>query len=1173
MKIPSPKSSLTLIGAFFISAISTDLSAQSDACSAAPLLNSAPTCSNISGSLTASATYTTIPTGCSAASNRDVWYSFVAKTTNPTVTISSSTLSNTRIQVFSGSCASLTSVACGTTSVALTGLTIGATYFIRIYSTTASATGTFNICVTDPAPANDLCGGAVVLSSSTTCNNVTGNLYASTLTSPTNVAAPNCAGTVVYDVWYRFVAQTTSPTITLSNIGTGFASPNIQLMSNNCGGTFTALYCGTTSIAAEHLTIGATYFIRVYSSTGTSPANGSNMNFDICVTDPVTPPPYNDECANAINLPISGSCSNILGTVAGATSSAVPVAPCTGPANNDVWYKFTAVSASTTLTISGFGANFTNQRLQLFSGSCGALTSLACGTTTITNATTVGTTYFVRVYSTTVGSAPNGNANFNICASGVNAPLRFGNSYVNLSKKTTGGVVQTGDTLEIRMTVNHTSGTIFSPRYVDNIPTNTAMLTGAADRIRIITNEGLAYKQYTLAGGDDAATYTAAPPPGQYNIRLNLGFGGYEPGVPLDNSNTEVTSATGQAIATTHRPRGGGGMLFAIAYRVVVTGTAGDTITLNPGQFIYRTSAGGPDVTLTATPFNILITNTLTLCTNSIGLNNAVEDGGTFGSGTTLSRQADLTNPIAGYSFAPNVGASVQIGDGRYGIVKNMSPRNSTNRNARRRPDCAIPSAISTNDPNSCDNRMFSGHWAIDGDHSGTNNSIGNLPPAKDAPGGYMLLVNADFVASEAYRQTISNLCPNTYYEFSAWFRNVCTNCGADSTGAQFTGTSTAPASGYPGVYPNLTFAVDGLDYYSTGEIDTVGWIKKGFVIRTGPTQTSATFTIRNNSQGGGGNDWAMDDISVSTCLPTMTYSPSTNPTLCTGNMITIRDTVRSYFNTYTNFKWQRSTNGGSSWTDITGAGTATPVFNGSEYEYIVTYSLPPSQTQMSNDGDMYRVVVGTTASNLYDANCNFTDGIATITLRIISCTPALDVSFLSFNGKMNKDHAALTWSTTKEKVAVAFEIEKSTDGVNFVQIGRRSGNNNPALNSNQYTFNDSAVTSGSLFYRMVMVTADGRRIQSHIIALKSERDEFALQNLINPFGETLSFDVLTNTSSTLEILLLDATGHVVKKKQMTAYAGVNHVKMDDVSMLTSGVYIVQVRQNEKLITRKVIKR
>jgi len=232
---------------------------------------------------------------------------------------------------------------------------------------------------------------------------------------------------------------------------------------------------------------------------------------------------------------------------------------------------------------------------------------------------------------------------------------------------------------------------------------------------------------------------------------------------------------------------------------------------------------------------------------------------------------------------------------------------------------------------------MFGGYWDIDGDHTGTADAIGNVPPPAGTDAGYMLVVNADFITTEVYTQSLTGLCPGTYYEFSAWMRNICPVCGLDSTGAQKYNV---------GVYPNLTFALDGLDRYSTGEIDATGWQKKGFVFLTGPSQTTASFSIRNNSQGGGGNDWAMDDIGVATCLPNMTYTPSTNPTVCVLNASNISDKVSSYFNNYVYYKWQRSQDGGATFTDITAVlGAATPTFNSGNgmWEYTTNYHVPPS--------------------------------------------------------------------------------------------------------------------------------------------------------------------------------------------------------------------------------------
>ncbi|MFT3678604.1 MAG: T9SS type A sorting domain-containing protein [Chitinophagaceae bacterium] len=1131
-------------------------------CNAAPL-SSSPTCSYTGGTLTG-ATYTTVAGACGggtpAGTRNDVWYSFVAKSTNPTITLNSSP-SQRSIQLFSGTCSSPTAVQCVTSTSTLTAssLTIGNTYYVRIFSNN-NTTGTFNICITDPAPSNNNCSASVpLLTSGVTCSPTTGNMYA---TTNSGVAIAPCTGTVTYDIWYRFTAQTPNPTVTISSLGTDFTNPGMQLLQGTCGSQ-TALFCGTTSITASNLTVGTTYYVRVY-STGTPPTESTNAGFSICVTDPVAPVPFNDECTGAITVPVTSACSssNVPGTVAGSTPSSIAIAPCTGPLGYDVWYRFTAVDPAASISLGSVGGNFTGTRMQLLSGTCGSFTSLQCGTTSISaTGLTVGVTYYVRVYSTNT-PAPNANAGFNICITSATPPPRFGNSYVNVSKRSTGGVVQPGDTLEIRMTINHTAGTLYGLRYVDNVPTHTNMLTGTQDSIRVITNEGLTFRRYSLDLNDDAGSYVALPGPTEYNIRLNLGFGSYPPDTVADNTETETASAIGRMVAGSDRPRGGGGMLFATAFRVVVTGAVGDTINLFPGKFIYQNTLGGADIALTAVPYKILISDPMSLCTNATGVNNAQEFGGTFGTGNSLNRSTGLTYPIPGYTYLPNVSATVGVGDGRYAIVKNISPRSGTNRNAERTPTC--PTSLPSQD--ACANRMHTGHWDIDGDHSGTSNSVGNTPEADGVSGGYMLMVNADYVASESYRQTLNNLCPNTYYEFSAWFRNICPTCGIDSLGNSY-----LPRQ--PGVLPNLTFALDDLDRYSTGEMAyTGGWVKKGFMFVTGPAQTSATFIIRNNSQGGGGNDWVMDDISIATCLPNMSYSPSLNPNVCEGNALTIYDTVRSYFNNYTHYIWQRSVNNGVSWTDVGTSGNATPVLTGGGlYEYITSYTIPHTNTTVSDSGNLYRVIVATTNTNLGSTSCQVTDGISIINLAVNDCGPVLTTDLLAFNGKLVDDHASLFWSASKEEGLVSYIVEKSLDGRSFYAISTLSGHHNGA-SVNTYSFKDPEMLNGKAWYRIVLNTESNRRKISAVIQLNRNMEAYAFGNVINPFSHTLRFDVVLKTSSPLTIDLIDLNGKLVRREKQLAYAGVNSLQLTETDGLAAGLYTLRVSNGSQVITKRVMK-
>ncbi|TMI95040.1 MAG: hypothetical protein E6H08_07285 [Bacteroidetes bacterium] len=128
------------------------------------------------------------------------------------------------------------------------------------------------------------------------------------------------------------------------------------------------------------------------------------------------PPPANDDCAGAVTLTSSTNCTNTAGTLVSATATAGLPAGCeTGGTHYDVWYKFVASGTTHAVTISGQGINFTNAQVQLYSGtSCGSLTSIACGNTSLSSTTlTNGATYYIRVSN--VGSNMFSNGAFNIC--------------------------------------------------------------------------------------------------------------------------------------------------------------------------------------------------------------------------------------------------------------------------------------------------------------------------------------------------------------------------------------------------------------------------------------------------------------------------------------------------------------------------------------------------------------------------------------------------------------------------------------------------------------------------------------------------------------------------------------------------------------------------------------
>src|ERR1051325_5734954 len=76
----------------------------------------------------------------------------------------------------------------------------------------------------------------------------------------------------------------------------------------------------------------------------------------------------------------------------------------------------------------------------------------------------------------------------------------FGKSYINVTKGASGGTVEPGDILEIRASIVVRSGTYDSCGYFDAVPAGTTYIPGT---IRVLTNEGKIYKQFSDAANDD----------------------------------------------------------------------------------------------------------------------------------------------------------------------------------------------------------------------------------------------------------------------------------------------------------------------------------------------------------------------------------------------------------------------------------------------------------------------------------------------------------------------------------------------------------------------------------------------------------------------------------------------------------------------------------------------
>ncbi|WP_400192334.1 fibronectin type III domain-containing protein [Hymenobacter sp. B81] len=418
-----------------------------DDCSTAQMLTANATCTPTSGSVFQASDSQISTLNCSGTTyaDDDVWYSFVATNTAHDIRMQEGTGFDGVIQLFNGNCNLLSNNKCVDLSptaggaielLEATGLTVGQTYYFRIFSQSNTAptmaNGSFTVCVTPPtpAPANDNCDAAQSLTVNATCTPTTGTVYRATA-SPLTVPSGTCTGTPDDDVWYSFVATGVSHDI-LVDEGTGLDAV-VQVLSGASCTSLTSMACidasasgGDEKLRVGGLTVGSTYFVRVYSFPNTAQTI-TNSSFTICVT-PSPQPPANDLCANAVNLPVQfgANCSSPLeGNNSGASGDSGVPNPTCGTANyagGDVWYKVTVPPSGALKIETGNGSTspLSDTDVAVYAGNCGALTAVQCQTAggsnshAIVNITgrTPGETLYVRVWE----PGNNAEGTFVICA-------------------------------------------------------------------------------------------------------------------------------------------------------------------------------------------------------------------------------------------------------------------------------------------------------------------------------------------------------------------------------------------------------------------------------------------------------------------------------------------------------------------------------------------------------------------------------------------------------------------------------------------------------------------------------------------------------------------------------------------------------------------------------------
>lgn len=213
----------------------------------------------------------------------------------------------------------------------------------------------------------------------------------------------------------------------------------------------------------------------------------------------------------------------------------------------------------------------------------------------------------------------------------------------------------------------------------------------------------------------------------------------------------------------------------------------------------------------------------------------------------------------------------------------------------------------------------------------------------------------------------------------------------------------------------------------------------------------------------------------------------------------------------------------------------------------------------------------------------NATPGAAGL-VRVMTTTPLLlspgnvgspcgilPITLNLWKGVYRNDKTYLTWETDKGVNFSHFVIERSADGAHYTSLGQVQASTATTL-SLQYSFTDIAPASGTNYYRLKLVDADGTYQYSGIITIHTNVQGFNVSASPNPFTNNVTVTIESTADETVLLRVFNNDGKLVWRKSTSVYAGTNVQYFSELQALPKGIYYIKVNKQHSESSLKLIK-
>lgn len=183
--------------------------------------------------------------------------------------------------------------------------------------------------------------------------------------------------------------------------------------------------------------------------------------------------------------------------------------------------------------------------------------------------------------------------------------------------------------------------------------------------------------------------------------------------------------------------------------------------------------------------------------------------------------------------------------------------------------------------------------------------------------------------------------------------------------------------------------------------------------------------------------------------------------------------------------------------------------------------------------------------------------------------TSPLPVEIAYFNGNNQNNVIELKWVTAAEINNNYFSLQRSSNGIEFEEIGviKGAGNSNNPI---EYSFLDIFPEPGINYYRLVQYDYDNSSRISETIAIR-HKESFATAILNSVVNDDLQMNITAESEGVLEIKAISPDGRTILTERVVCSAGLNTIKLN-VSGFASGIYHIRISGFETIQSSRIVK-